>query len=172
MPNVADEMRIMQYQTSAKTLTRLGSDVESTAHRSLEFLNAIENTIDALSYDQKVFGAFADIAHKALDGVRQLKSSQPIDSDGAVGESFLKAQIATKELYNRIVAKRQSAVTDARLTEEDGVGEEYQRLIDVITQLHDCLNELRWAIGEHDADLCESHGPVLASPEAIERQLQ
>lgn len=164
-------MKAMLYQTNTKTLTRLGSDVASQAHRSIELLDAIESTIDALCYDQKMFDAFAQIAHQVLERVRQLKPIKPIDSDGAVADGFLKAQAATRDLYDLLLLKRDSAINDARLTEEDGVAEEYQRLIEIVKDLHDCLNDLRWAVGEHDADLCHAHGPVLTSAEDIEKLL-
>ncbi len=164
-------MEAMKYQASTTTLTRLGSEVEDFAHRSIAFLNAIESTIEALCYDQKLYRAYADIAHRFLDHIRNVKPTKLIDTDGAVADSYLKAQIATKELHALLTEKYRYAAADVRLTEEDGVADEYRRLIEIVADLHNCLNDLRWALGEHDADFYEAKGPVLTSPEDIEKQL-
>ena len=161
----------MEYQASTSTLTTLGNDVEKAAHRSLDLLKAIESTLDALCYDEKVYNAFAGFAHQALDRIRKMKPIKAIDPDGTVAETLLKAQTATKAVYERLMVKHRSAVKDVRLTEEDGIAGEYQQLITIVADLHDCLNDLRWAVGEHDAELYAARGPVLTSIEDIEKHL-
>lgn len=158
-------------ETSAadlQTLDRLSSDVVSDARRSLDLLRDIETTIQALCYERARLEALAKFTHSAAERMRSVKRVKPLDPDGKAEKKLLKAQEITRDLYNRLIEKRQYARQDDRLTEEDGVVEEYTRNIAVVADLHNGLNELRWAIGEHDADLAKGSGPILGSAEELE----
>ena len=162
-----------QYQTSRETITTLADDVRDVAQRSLKLLKAIEDTVDRLCYDQRIYSTFAAVAHEMLDRVKAVKMAKVIDQDGKAADSLQIAQVAARELYDDLVPRHKAAVADKRLTRDDGVAEEYQRLIQIVSNLHDALNDLRWAIGEHDVDLCEiDESAVLSSEEEISNSLK
>lgn len=161
------------YQPSRETITILADDVLDMAQRSLKLLMAIEDTIDRLCYEQRIYATFAAVAHEMLDRVKAVKMAKVIDHDGKAADSLQEAQVAARQLYEDLVPRHKAAVADRRLTRDDGVAEEYQRLIQIVSELHDALNDLRWAIGEHDADLCEiDESAVLSSEEEISNSLK
>jgi hypothetical protein len=160
-------------ETSAadlETLDRLSSDVVSDAQRSLHLLRDIDNTIQALCYDRTRFEGVAKFAHAVAEAFRngRLKRDKPFDPEGKAEESLLRAQEAARRLYDRLIEKRRLAREDKRLAEDDGVVDEYTRTIAVVADLHNGLNELRWAIGEYDADMARNSGPILESAKDLE----
>jgi len=137
-----------------ETLDRLSSDIVSDAQRSVQLLRAIETTIRALCYERTKFEAAAKFVHQFAEAVKAAKRGKTeLDPKGVVEKNLLDAQSAVHKLYDELIEKRQSARDDHRLTEEDGVAEEYTTAIAVVADLHNGLNELRWAIGEYDADV-------------------
>jgi hypothetical protein len=163
-------------ETSAadlETLDRLSSDVVSDAQRSLQLLREIETTIQALCYDRTRFEGAAKFAHSAAEAFKHLMRDKPFDLEGKAEEKLLEAQRAARGLYDGLVEKRAVAQQDARLDDEDGVVEEYTRAIAVVADLHNGLNELRWAIGEYDADVAPKRkGKVLETAADIESFLK
>jgi hypothetical protein len=154
--------------TDVETLERLSSDVVSDARRSLDLLRDIETTIQALCYERARFEGPAKFVHIAAGQIRAAKRDKPIDPDGKSEEKLFEAQQVMRDLYEKLIEKRQYAQQDERLTDDDGVVDEFTRTISVVADLHNGLNELRWAIGEYDADLATGDGPVLRSPSEIE----
>lgn len=160
-------------ETSAadlETLDRLSSDVVSDAQRSLHLLRDIETTIQALCYDRTRFEGVAKFAHAVAEAFRngRIKRDKPFDPEGKAEESLLRAQEAARKLYDRLIERRDAARQDERLADEDGVVDEFTRTIVVMADLHNGLNELRWAIGEYDADIAKGSGPILGSARELE----
>lgn len=151
-----------------ETLDRFSNDVVSDARRTLQLLRDIETTIEALCYDRARFEGPARFAHEAAERIKAAKRLKPLDPDGKAEEKLLRAQEIMRDLYDKLVEKRRHARQDDRLTDEDGVVEEFTRTIAVVADLHNGLNELRWAIGEYDADLAKGSGPFLGSASEIE----
>jgi hypothetical protein len=151
-----------------ETLGRLSEDVVSDARRSLALLRDIETTIQALCYERTRFEGPAKFAHLAAEGIRGAKRVRQLDPEGEAEAKLLKAQNIMRDLYNKLVEKREYARHDDRLTEEDGVVDEFTRTISVVADLHNGLNELRWAVGEFDADLAKGSGPIHESAGELE----
>lgn len=163
-----------QRSDSLEALDNLGQDVLShaeRAQRSLRLLRQIEDTISALCYERRLFEAMAKFVHEICEDIKHRKPVQPIDPHGTVWENLEKAQAAMKRLYETMVEKREYARNDPDLTEEDGVADEYTRSIAVVADLHNGINELRWAIGEHDAELEPKSGRGVSDRASLERQL-
>jgi len=146
---------------SLQTLSSLGDDVLRGANRSLELLRQIEDTIDSLCYDQQYFRPFPTIAKRAMESVRNSPRKRPLDPNGDVEKKLLESQGAIRNLYNHLIEKRKLAIGDPRLTEDDGLADEYARTIQVVTDVHNALNSLRLTVSEHDADVAEKLGSEL-----------
>jgi len=160
------------HATDSATLKRLGGDVIHAANRSIQLLNAIETTVSALCYDRSFYSAIANFSHKMTEAIKKSESSEEIYSDETHLDGLLKAQEKIHNLYDLMIAKRHSAISDPRLTDEDGVANEYTETIAVIAELHNNLNDLRWAIGEHNARISgEGRGEILRSPKDVEKYL-
>ena len=162
---------MIKCEVSSVSLTFIGEDALSSATRSLALLKKIEVTIATLCYDQSVFGNIAKFARNGEQALLQAPRKAPIDLDGVVEESLLRAQESMFKLHKTLVKRRESAQNDYRLTEEDGVAEEFTRTINVVKETHDAINDLRCAINEHDADLEESSGLAISDPNELRKYL-
>jgi hypothetical protein len=160
----------------ARTLDEVGSEVfdrASRANRDLRLLHDIEQTISRLCYERKILDAIASFIQTVTTSLKDKPRDKQLDPQGVASKSLHEAQKAVHDLYDTMLSKRRSAEADTRLLEEDGVVEEYKRSITTVAELHNCLNDVRWAIGEHDASLAK---PAIAAPleseEAIESYLR
>ena len=68
--------------------------------------------------------------------------------------------------------RRDHAEQDQDVKEEDGLVDEFTRTISVLSDLHNKLNDLRWAVGEHDADLEKPGTKNLKTPAQVEDALR
>jgi len=147
---------MMGIRATELTLDRLGTNVVSHANeslRSLKVIRAIEETISALSYDSKFYKEFADVAGKFAQDVRGAKATKPLDPQGKLEEVLARAQQSAKDLYDSLVSKRRYAEQDPNVNDEDCLVDEFTKTIAVLADLHNKLNELRWAVGEHDVNV-------------------
>lgn len=138
---------------SVGMLTRLGEDVQHYSARSLNLLRDIESTIEALQYDQRLCEPLYTIAAACNDQLRARQGVRELDPTGEIEATMLRAQGAAKALYDELIRRRQAALTDHRVRDEDGLVDEFTRTIACVADLHNAINALRWALGEHDADL-------------------
>jgi len=160
----------------ARILDEVGSEVfdrATRANRDLRLLHDIEQTISRLCYERQILDAVTSFIQDVTKSLTDKPRDKQIDPQGVASKSLHEAQKAVHGLYDTMLVKCRSAEADTRLVEEDGVVEEYRRSIATVAELHNSLNGLRWAIGEHDANLAK---PALAAPleseEAIEGYLR
>ncbi len=165
----------MEIRATEVTLNRLGTDVFTHAEqgmRSIDLLRNIEDTISGLAYDRRFFGEFAQTAADFTRDIASSRKGVPIDPDGKLEETLSKAQEAAHSLHGTYVRKRRFAREDPNVRDEDGLVEEFTQTLAVLADLHNKLNELRWTIGEHDADLEPKGDQRLQSAQQIEDALK
>lgn len=143
----------MDYRPDMDALRDYAVEVGTRSARDLMLLKAISETIDSLILDQKVFGAFADFAVQTAEKIKKTTPTKQLDPDGESAAVFKTAQESVARFHGSLVKKRQSALDDHRLLDDDGVAIEYGRLIEIVASVHEALTDLCWAFGEHDADL-------------------
>lgn len=132
--------------------------VRAEAARNLDLLRAIDTTLTWLDRLIGVLRAditFAEKINASLDTIHGV-----IDPDDTLHGLLEKAQSMVEQVYQELIAKRQSARDDLRLCEDDGIDASYTEAIAAAADLHNALNTLRWNIGEHDVD---------AEPQALSR---
>lgn len=156
---------------SSSELNAIGDDALVGTTRSIELLRTIDNAIAQLCYDQNFFGMIGKMARFSAESIKKSTDSTPIDKDGSTLEKLLTAQKSCERLFEVLVARKKSAEADSRLTADDGVADEFSRTADVVIEAHNALNDLRWAIDEHDADLESVSGAPFSDPEALRAYL-
>lgn len=160
---------------SPHTLSALGEDVLAGTQRSLrtlELLHAIEATIDALCYDQTRFGAIAAFTRKVEETLRTCPRDKPLDPDGHVEAVLLSGQEATKKYYDRLISAREIARREPIINDEDGLVDAFTVTIAVVAELHNAVNDVRWALGEYDADLSpRARDCTATTPEELAQHL-
>lgn len=132
-------------------LRDLAAAVRADAARNLGLLRDIENTLAWLERMTAQIHADVIFAEKANDTLGNIHDV--IDPDDSLQDALEKAQHAIDELYNVLIAKRQSGRDDKRLTDDDGIEAAYTNAIAEAADLQNAINTLRWNIGEHDISL-------------------
>lgn len=77
-----------------------------------------------------------------------MTNDQRIDPEGKLAEMLESAQKQMAAAHQFLQEKRQAALAAGIIESES-----YAKIIDAASELHNALNTMRWAIGEHDADL-------------------
>lgn len=137
------------------------SGAQAHAARNLTLLNAIENTISALSSDCDLVRAIRAAYAEMFDEVRA--HAELIDQEGLLLDQLAKASDACGRIRVGLLKRQHSAHTDPALKPDDGVADAYQAVIDCISHLHDEIDEMSEWIGVHDAVLQPSTGQTFSS---------
>lgn len=142
------------------------SAYETTA-RSLDVLNLIDQTIDALSWIAERANADAKFLHLETEKIHAAAPNAPIDQDDSLCPMMEAVQASAGHSYRLFTAKRNAAL---ELLPEDGVVEAYTAAIEGLGALHDALDDLRWAVMTHDSELDAASGmPVSSAAELFTR---
>ncbi|WP_420955248.1 hypothetical protein [Burkholderia gladioli] len=136
-------------------LRSFGEVVAFRADRSVDFLRMIEDTIYACCVERDEHNSLAGAALTFAQRIKRLDA--PVDADGVILAKLEKGRDALGAAYEAHKEKRQAAVDDPDLDEDDGVVEAYDDLLDALAAAHNAVNELCWALGEHSAEF----SPVL-----------
>lgn len=128
--------------------------------RSLELLRAIEATVEVNTFLYDVLEQSAVQFTTAIEAVCEPRGDRidPVDADGSIQTMLETALDNLGQLSDTTKDKRISAVADKKLRNDDGVVETFDRLLAAIDEAHCLLNELNWAIIEHDAELSPLSG--------------
>lgn len=156
------------YSPNTDTLERYSLDIVSRSARDLTLIRAIEQTLDALRYDQGNLEADCKFAIEFAERIQTITPQKVIDPTGRVDDSLVRAQDAIKSNYLALIEKRDRARDDRNLEISDGIEEAFSNTIAAAAGLYNAIGDLRWTIGEHDAELSEKIAvPVCRSKEEV-----
>lgn len=152
-------------------LRRFGNEVRASSARSLHLLRAIDETLDALDLDIKTFTGALEGGQCLIQLIGHAPPDKPLDPTGKVGTALEAAQKALIEQHGLMQEKHAAARSDRTLTEQDGVAAAYSKLLALITELVETLQQIRDLMAEHDTD---AQGPAdpgapLASAADVDR---
>lgn len=145
----------------------------AVGHTSLEILNAVTETIDALVAEQDDLRHLLITASDHIECVAQCGSDITLDETGKSAFFLEKAENIIADVCQEYEQRIVSAQKDKALKgdHEDGVVTEYRNTIGLLEELHSVTADLRWAIMQHDAE----QSPVTGSftePEALVAHLK
>lgn len=144
-------------------LTAFGNRVLVDTERGLELLRTIDPALAALNTDRRRVEQLNCAAGILIDKIKGAPG--PIAPDADLIELFDKARDKVGNAHQLLAARRHEAVNTPSLREHDGVAEAYALLVGATAELHNRLNELSWAIGEHNADFEKPTGKAYANIE-------
>lgn len=147
------------------------SQVQAFAGRTLDFLNAIEKTVDCLAGNTEMLYALSKEVQALLDRVKGKAYPTKLDPEGQVGKLLASGTSTDERMHQYAVAKRSAASADQRLQEADGVEAAYTDFIAAVSDHHDMLESLREWISVHDSLLEESTGKTYASVDDLFRAM-
>lgn len=140
-----------QINKSHFSLSAFGREIEAESARSLDLLRDIDATISSLNRLTAQLNSDLKFSENAINSIDSLDAI--IDQDNNISSQLEKAQSSINSLYDVLISQRESGRNDDRLTDDDGIEDAYNEAIVAAADLHNSLNTLRWAIGEHDADM-------------------
>lgn len=144
---------------------------------NLALLKAVESTVDALYSERRLFSGLLETAESLQEGFGSNFNRAPkdqLDPDALATDACEKAEQHLNE-YRRILAlKLQSAKDDPALRGDlrEAVVDAYEQTIRVVVELERVLNEIRWAVMEHDADFEPTIGPATSDVDEFLRNLK
>jgi hypothetical protein len=137
-----------QEASKFRVLNRM---VSSIAKRDLRLLGAIDQTLDAI---QDIQSEIDILTGAILHETSRIQSvERAIDEDGAIEKILEEARGYIEKLHSHLIAKCEAARNAPELKPDDGVVDAYCRVIDSVAALHNAINDIAWAIAEHDIDV-------------------
>jgi len=160
--------------TSRAEIRQFCESVSDSTTKNIRLLKAIEQTVDWLIWIQNRAKADAKFAEKAADYIKTCERIKAIDVDGTLCTLLEEVEGDLQRLHQLLLNKRNAARGAPELKGEHRttVVDEYTEAISAIAELHNLMTRLRWAIGEHDADLEIPIGPNISSPSELEAYLK
>lgn len=133
-----------------RRLAAFGNQILVDTERGLALLQTVDPTLAVLNTDRR---RVEQMNRAAGIFVEQIKDAPgPIASDTDLIELFDKVRDYLGNAHQLLEARRHEALNMPSRRKHDGVAEAYALLIGATAELHNRLNELSWAIGEHNAD--------------------
>jgi hypothetical protein len=147
----------------------ISDSVLDSATHSITLLKAIEQTVEVLAWLQNQAKTDYTFAVTVSDGLKTCNPVKPIDAEGILCASLEQAEIALENLHQLLTKKCDAANKAPELEDghKEAVIDEYQLAISAVADLHNAIVDLRWAVGEHDADLEESEGLAISDPQEL-----
>ena len=148
--------------------------VSESTTKNIRLLKSIEQTVDWLVWVQNRAKADAAFAAKAADHLKKCDRVKPIDEDGTLCALFEEVESGLQGLHQLLIDKRDVARRAPELMDDHktAVVDEYTAAIASVADLHNLMIDLRWAVGEHDADLEQPLGPAISSVEGAKAYLE
>lgn len=144
-----------QYRIQPGVLRFVAEGSAQDSARSLDLLRDIEITVEV---NEILAEQFETIAERNKHATEAICNKTPggiddaLDKDGSIQDLLDRTLSVLEQLQDHIQAKRQSAIEDQQLRSEDGVVESFDKVVESIREAHGAMNELMWAVLEHDAD--------------------
>ena len=141
--------------------------LQAQAARTVAFLHLIESTIQRLTGNTEVLRTAIRESKRVVDHIRAEGPPTPLDPEGRACELLEQAAAVAERVYQRTVGQRDSANRDARLSDEDGVVDAFDQLVEALADFHNQIGELREAVLIHDARLAGPSGRVYDDVDAM-----
>jgi hypothetical protein len=155
-------MNLREVDTLRALNTMVG---RSTPARTLNLIDAIDETISSVGQDAAEMRF--NTQNIRLEIAKLPTVPQIIDEDGTLVEMFEQTREKLGFVHTCLKQKLLAAKHDARLCDEDCVVDAYNEIIEACADLHNAVNDLCWAINEHDADLSEVLPGSFTSADAL-----
>lgn len=152
-------------RTKAHAMEAYSAYLRDGTARSLSLLRDIDLAIDTCDMLRREHDAHIGLFDACVKKLHRLEAPLP---EEAVLPHLEQAQVSLEESYNELKLRRRSAVQAPELQEDDGVVEAFDMLLETVSSLHNKIEEVRWAVLEHNADMDKSSKScVLTDPEDI-----
>jgi hypothetical protein len=146
--------------TQSDTLIESGRYIAGIARSSegatvsLQLLEAVDNTVTALTGLAKTLSGLDDLIHVFLESIdnKTIVESQYIDPNDEAIRATKHATLSLQAFLAKLVNKKSSIDKDARLRDDhcEALHDSYDELITAVASLAEALDEARLKIIKHD----------------------
>ena len=159
--------------TAPAEVRQFCESVSESTTKNIRLLKAIEQTVDWLVWVQNRTKADAAFASKAADQLKKCERVKLIDEDGTLCSLFEEVESGLQGLRQLLIDKRNAARKAPELEggHKTAVVDEYTTAIESVAEFHNLMVDLRWAVGEHDADLEKPTGKRYSDPDELKAYL-
>lgn len=165
----------MRCGSNVSDVVRLyGQGQSDKGDLNLTLLRQIDETVNWLASMRNEAASGVGMGAQILQTLTSCTRERPIDPDGKLRDLYAQVESKLKEAVDILRRKRASAQRDTRLPNhhaESLVGE-FDGAIGAISELHDIIVSMRWAVAEYDADLEKPVGTAHASAEDFLKSLK
>lgn len=168
------------YPSSMRSIRGVCLAVDAGAAQAtvnLALLKAVDLTVDALCSERRLFGGLLETAEglkEDLGSDFNRNAKVQLDPDAIATDVCEKAEQHLNDYRRILTFKMQSAKDDPALHDDlrEAVIDAYEQTIRVVIDLGRVLNEIRWAVMEHDADFEPPTGPATSNVDEFLRNLK
>ena len=159
--------------TATAEVRQFCESVSESTTKNIRLLKAIEQTVDWLVWVQSRTNADASFASKAVDQLKNCNRVKLIDEDGTLCALFEEVENGLQGLRQLLIDKRDAARRAPELEgdHKTAIVDEYTAAIESVSELHNLMIDLRWAVGEYDADLEKPTGKRFSDPSELKEYL-
>jgi hypothetical protein len=159
--------------SAAAEVRQFCESVSESTTKNIRLLKAIEQTVEWLVWLQDRAKADATFAEGFTDHLKTVERIKSIDEDGTLCALFEEVESGLQGLHELLMRKRGAAIDAPELKggHQDAVVDEYSAALTAIAELHNLIVDLRWAVGEHDADLEKPAGKTFSDPDELKAYL-
>lgn len=167
-------MAVTTCDTAPAEVRQFCESVSESTTKNIRLLKAIEQTVDWLTWLQNRAKADASFASKAVEHLKGCERTRQIDVDGTLCSLFEEVENGLQHLHQLLIIKRDAARKAPELNRDhkEAVVDEYTSAIGAVAELHNLMTDLRWVIGEHDADLEKPTGAAFSNPDELNAYLK
>lgn len=149
-------------------IARMGRNLGSQATRSIELLDAIDCTLDALRADVELMSPAVEAFRRVAAALRDAPLDSPVADPEGKGARGIRAGLeGVERMHAALAARHEAALRDPRLCDDDGVVAAYQEAMAVCRDLYDATYDAEEAFLEAVADHEAPGGETYTSAEAL-----
>jgi len=129
--------------------------VADSTTKSITLLKAIDQTVEWLKLNEDRAKADSAFASTKTEFIKKCERIRPIDPNRILCSKLEEAEQALERFHSLLVSKREAGRNAPELQGDDKetIVDAYTETISSVADLHHSMMDLRWAIGEYDADL-------------------
>jgi hypothetical protein len=139
-------MRTQQFDA----IWSLGASIEFVAGRDLKTLREVDGAVDKLRDHRGILEFHTDNVHREIGIVKN--HSEIFDEDGSLVKRLEQLRDKVGDIHGELRAQYCTTQQTLELRPDDDLMQAYCDIINATADLHNAINDLCWAIGEHDAD--------------------
>ena len=133
-------------------LRSFGQNIAADSRTSLDLHRKIEATVQYLVWLRARVEADCKFAATTVELVRDCQVEKELDPDDSIVGTYEQAEKALQDLHRTLRSKQDRARQSEELDgdNKEQIVAEYEQTIESVSELHDELEELRWAVMNHD----------------------